>query len=332
MLLRTLMALTIGGVVVAAPGCPRATARGPEPVPPKAPAKEGAPAKTVAPDVVDAPTLGSVPQRIISLAPSHTETLFAIGAGDRVVGVTSYCDYPPEAAKLPRVSEFSKINVEAVVALEPDLILVAHGNPSEEVQQLKDLGVPVYGIDPVTYDEVADGIETIGRLVGEEANAHRVAEDLRQAKAAVAERVAASPPVDRPVVLISTVTMMELPLWIPGHHTFHDDMIRAAGGRNVVPEGLEDWQPMGLESLVKAEPDIILGPCPVGEDSVQKRDQFEANLRRIDGFSTMPALKTGRIHVVPEDSFFRPGPRLGDAIRLLARIVHPQAFGGEDTL
>jgi iron complex transport system substrate-binding protein len=281
--------------------------------------------------VEGAPELQAAPQRIVSLAPSHTETLFAIGAGDRVVGVTDRCNYPPEASKLPRVSEFSKINVEAVIALEPDLVLAAHGNPGDEIRQIKDLGIPVYGVDPKTYDEAVEAIEALGALVGEEASAHEVAEKLRRAKADVAARVADLPPGDRPVVLICPMPPLELPLWVPGAHTYHDDMIRIVGGRNVVPEGLADWQPIGLESLVKAEPDIIIGPYPEGKDREEERERLERDLRRIDGFATMPALKTGRVHVMPEDPLFRPGPRLGDTIREMAMIVHPELYAGEDT-
>lgn len=259
------------------------------------------------------------PERIVSLAPSHTETLFAIGAGDRVVGVTEECNYPPEAASLEKMGPYTAISAEKLVAAKPDLVLAAMGNPRAVIDQIRDLGITVYAEDPSTYDDVVGWVRTLGGLTGCREGAAKVCAALEAAREEVAAASGArtSP---KPAVLFVVHLETENTLWLPGRGTYIDDMIRLAGGRNVAGDQ-KGWPAMGLEALVASRPGVIIGTHKTGESPAKAESEFVARLREMGGWRSMPAVREGRVYLVDADSCLRPGPRLAEVVRAFGQFI-----------
>lgn len=263
-------------------------------------------------------TVPKPPERIVSLAPSNTEILFALGLGERTVGVTDYCDYPPEAKAKEKVGGFKDPSVEKVISLRPDLVLATGGIQREVVDRLDQLGVPVFVLDPHTMDEVLAGIRTVARLAGAAAAGDRVAAGLEARIAAVRDRTGAIPEAERPAVFYE---VWPDPLMTAGPGSFAHDMIALAGGRNVAADTAQPYPKFSLEALVAADPAVIVTP-------------FEETARdlaagRRPGWRGLRAVRDGRIAVVNQDLTSRPGPRLVDGLEAMARAIHPEIFAGE---
>lgn len=251
------------------------------------------------------------PQRLISLAPSITETIYALGLGGRLVGNTDYCDYPPEAKQKPRVGSVLNPNLERIVALKPDLVIgSAEANRLETADRLERLGIPLYGVTAHTVDEALASIEDLGRALGDEAAARNVVVQLRARAADVEKRIAGRQPVK--VLFV----VWHRPLTTAGRHTFVSDVIRRAGGVSIADDLLGDWPRMSLEEAVRRKPDVIL--FSHSESFTPNLDEFES----LPGWRGLPAVRNGRMHFI-SDSIVRPSPRLIDALEDVARILHP---------
>lgn len=248
------------------------------------------------------------PRRLVSLAPSVTEILFALGLGDRVAGVTDFCDYPPAAKTKPRVGGYAEPSLEALVALKPDLVVAsADSTKPQLVHRLESLGVPVYVVYPRTYREVAQTIRTLGRVTGAlragEALAASLEDTARRTQAAVAGR-------PRPRVLLC---VMVRPLVVAGPGTFVDDLIRLAGGVNVVPRGPSHYPTWGPEALLAHDPDVIVVTPHPGDPDPRTAFGKWPELR---------AVRTRRLQTVEANWVQRPGPRLVEGLRALASALH----------
>lgn len=263
-------------------------------------------------------TVAKRPERIVSLAPSNTEILFALGLGERVVGVTDYCDYPPEAKAKEKVGGFKDPSVEKVVALRPDLVLATGGIQREVVAQLEKVGVPVFVLDPHTMDEVPAGIRTVARLAGAAAEGERVAAGLEARVKAVRDRTAGIPEAARPPVFYE---VWPDPLMTAGPGSFAHDMIALAGGRNVAAGTAQPYPKFSMEELVAADPAVIITPF-------EETAKALADGRR-PGWRGLRAVRDGRVAVVNQDLTSRPGPRLVDGLEAMARAIHPELFAGE---
>src|SRR3989304_4491315 len=194
------------------------------------------------------------PQRIVSLSPSNTELLFALGLGDRVVGVTDYCDFPPEALKKAKIGGFSNPDLEKLVALSPDLIVADQIHEKEGIPELERRGLPVLALDPRTMAQVLESIRLLGRVTGKEAEAARLVEEMKIRIGAVSQRVAGLSPQERPRVLFVT---WHDPIWTAGNGTWHDQLITMAGGQNLLP-ALEGHKTGDLEVVLKRDPQVII--------------------------------------------------------------------------
>ncbi|MDK2990603.1 MAG: cobalamin transport system substrate-binding protein [Methanoculleus sp.] len=261
------------------------------------------------------------PQRIVSLAPSNTEILYALGLEDRIVAVTERCDYPPATANKPKVGGFSTVNIEKVIAMEPDLIFAAPANTDEVIGRLRSLGMTVVVLDTQTIDGVLHDIELVGRATGKEERASVLVEDLRGRIGAVAETVAENP-ADRPSV---AHVIWHDPLWVSGRGTFQDEVITLAGGTNAFGS-VDDWSIVSLEEFITTNPDYIL----VSSGSGMDRGEYDAiynyiinepRLQRLD------AVKSGRIYVIDADVVSRGSPRIVDALEEVADYLNPSAPG-----
>ncbi|MBI5932434.1 MAG: cobalamin-binding protein [Chloroflexi bacterium] len=262
--------------------------------------------------------LASAALRVVSLAPSNTEILFALGAGDKVVGRDEVSDYPAEALSLPTVGGWSGFSAEAIVALKPDLVLAAEINSPELVAELEGLGLTVYYLaNPKTLEDLYTNIEIVATLTGRDAT--KLTDSLKARVAAVDEKI--MPLSYAPSVFYEVDATDPSKPYSVGPGTFIHLLINRAGGANAVElAGITDPYPqISLEQLVIAPPDIIiLGDSMWGTTA-------EAVVAR-PGWDTLKAVVNGKIFPFDDNLVSRPGPRLIDGLEALARLLHPEAF------
>jgi iron complex transport system substrate-binding protein len=259
-------------------------------------------------------TLAAPPARIVSLVPSVTELIFALGAEQRLVGRTDFCDHPPAARQKPSVGGMLAPSLETIVALKADLVLATDaGNREETVAQLVRLRIPTYIVNANRVSEVKDVIGRVGALTGRPAAVSPLIARIEQRIAAIQTAVAAFPP---PRVLY---VVWPEPLIVPGRDAIVTELIRLAGGHSITADFRSDYPRASLEAALAAAPEVILlasygasaGPIP--------REKWQR-------FASLPAIKTGRLHAVHGDLLHRYGPRMVDGLEQLARALHPEAF------
>ena len=272
---------------------------------------------TVTDDLGREVTLSEKPERIVSLAPSTTEILFAIGAGDRVVGVDEISNYPPEVEAIDKVGKFSTINTEMVMSLDPDLVVAAYGNGIETIDVLSDLGIPVVGLNPTTLNETLRSINRVGALTGCEENATRLTENMSMKIDMV--RSAAEEADYEPRVLY---VIWYDPLYSAGNGTFEDEMIGICRGNNLASD-LPAYGIMTLETVIDGDPEIIITTSGggMGLDETNLSYEYITTDSRFAGLS---AVKDDKIYVIDADIACRPAPRIVDALEELLRYIHPE--------
>jgi iron complex transport system substrate-binding protein len=256
-------------------------------------------------------------QHVVSLAPSNTEILFAIGAGPQTIGRDEFSDYPPEAKNLPSVGgSMGQYSTEAIVALKPDLVLAAEINSPELVKQLEDLGLTVYYLkNPKTLEEMYTNLEIVGQLTGKDAAP--VVQGLKARVQAVDEKV--MPLSSRPSVFYEIDATDPAKPYTYGPGSFGDLLIARAGGYNIGHELSDPYPQMSLEQIVVANPSIILlGDSNWGTtaDNVTSRP----------GWESVSAVQNKQIFPIDDNLISRPGPRLVDGLEQLAKLLHPGAF------
>lgn len=254
------------------------------------------------------------PRRLVSLAPSMTEILYFLEAGDRLVGVTSYCNFPPEVKNKPRVGTYWEFNLEAILALKPDLVLaMAHqGEGPGSLQVLQHWKIPYYLGRADTLPQLFDLIEDLARLTGREEVARRKLPALKARARRVQERVQGLP---RPRVLLE---IDQEPLITVGRTSIQGDLIHRAGGANIASKVNQRYPVFNLEEVLKFRPDVILFTGMADAASLPWRMNFWRQ------WTMLPAVRAGRLHWVEPDLVDRPGPRLVDGLELLANYFHPQ--------
>ncbi|MGO9641577.1 MAG: ABC transporter substrate-binding protein [Candidatus Acidiferrales bacterium] len=254
-------------------------------------------------------------RRMVSLAPSLTETIFALGAGDRLVGDTDACDYPAEAKTKTKVGSTIAPSIEEVIALRPDLVLATESlNRQETVDALDRLGVPVYVTDPRTVQDVVDSTARLANVIGAGDAGPALLGGLRARLETLRRRLSGVPA--RRVLF---VVWMD-PLISIGRHTFISDALAWAGAMSVV-ETDQNWPHMSLEMIVKLQPEYLVFAGSHGDAGVPSL----ADLQTRPGWRDLEAVRAGRV-VVVSDALLRPCPRILDAIEELARDFHPEAF------
>ena len=260
-------------------------------------------------------------QRIVSMAPSNTEILFAIGAGSQVVGRDEFSDYPAQVKSLPSVGgSMGNYSNEAIVALKPDLVLAAEINTPDQVKTLEALGLTVYYLkNPTTLDEMYKNLEVVAQLTGHESDAESLITSLKARVAAVDSKLANV--TKKPIVFYEVDATDPTKPYTYGPGTFGDALIAEAGGTNFSDAaGITDQYPqVSLEQIVKTNPQImILGDSAYGvtSDSVKARA----------GWGTIDAVKNGMIFPFDDNLVSRPGPRLVDGLEQLAKLLHPELF------
>ncbi len=263
-------------------------------------------------------TVNEIPHRIVSHVPSITEMLFALGLGERVVGVSDYCDYPEEAQSKPSVGNYFNPSIENIVALEPDLVLT--DGHSEGIVQLDELEPPInyMVIDPKDIDGVFEDLELLGKVTGTEGEAEELIEDMQDSIAHVLALVEGAP--QPRVLFIIDATDLTFP-WTAGHGSFVDAFITMAGGENIAAQAEGAWVQLSLEEIVNADPEIIILPAKHGTAFTSPETLMEHSV-----WQGTTAAKEGKIFIIDDDLVSRSGPRIVQGIEELARIIHPELF------
>ncbi|MCJ7654332.1 MAG: cobalamin-binding protein [Dehalococcoidia bacterium] len=252
------------------------------------------------------------------MAPSNTEILFALGLGDKVVGVTEYCNYPQEAMTKPKVGGFSNVDIEKVVSIEPDLVLATHIHGKTAIPALEKLGLTVVALTPGSLNEVLDSITLVGKITGQSREASKLINDLGARIEAVADKTRNLSPDQKPRVLYIT---WHDPLMTAGTETLADDVISSAGGQNIAYDISGD-KAINLETVIYRDPQVIVASVGMGsgEDLPWQYVQTEPRLKNTQ------ALLNDRVYKIDGDVIHRPGPRIVDALEQMAQFIHPEFF------
>ncbi len=263
-------------------------------------------------------------RRIVSLAPSITESLFALGLGDRVVGVSRFCDWPPEVRNRPQVGGLFDPNLERIVRLAPDLVIGLDGQP-DTLWPMHKLGLPLLVVDHRSIEGLLESIRLLGAVCGASAEAERLLQDIQDRLEAVRQRVAGRP---RPRVLVSvqrTVGAGRIEnIYISGQEGHLGRIVQLAGGENAAPSAWAAFPIVSAESLLQLDPDVILDLVPGFCSQNLPREQILADWRSLSG---LRAVREARVYLLDEDFVFRPGPRFILLVEKLAQLFHPDAFG-----
>ena len=300
---------TPAGAAVTAPATPRGT-----PATPAATPRGTTYPLTVRDDAGRSVTVAQRPVRIVSLAPSNTELLYALDLGDRVAGVDRFSNYPPAALAKPKIGSYSAANLEQVVALEPDLILAAGITRPDVLTALAARGLTTVVLNPADLAGVLANITLLGQLADVGANAATVRGSLETRIAAVAERAKGATTKPRAFVELDPTQFYSV-----GPKSFVDDLIARAGGTNIAADTGTPYPQLSQEQIIAKDPEVILlgdGSQGVTPEAVKGRA----------GWGGISAVKSGRIVVLDEDVFLRPGPRSVDALEQLLRYLHPELF------
>jgi len=253
------------------------------------------------------------PQRVVSLAPSVTETLFALGFGNRVVGVTTYCDYPADARKLPKIGGFINPSLEAIAAQRPDLVIgVNDSNHPVKAREMERLGLKVALLTVSSVNDILNSIKSVAGLIGSPEAGEKLVDKITRQFDDVTKRVAPAP---RRRTLLAVGLR---PLVAVGGRNFLDELITLAGGENISGNAAQPWLNLPDEYVVARAPQVII-EAGMGSD----RGRVARNWNDL---KSIPAVKERRIYGYPSDKILRPGPRIGEGLEEIARLVHPECF------
>lgn len=260
----------------------------------------------------------SRPTRIISVVPAVTEMLFALGLGDRVVGVGSFDKFPPEVATLPRVGALLDPDLERILSLRPDLVVV-YGSQTEFRQQLDRAKVPTFVYSHAELADVPATITALGERIGAGPKAQALVDELHHRIAAVRSRVAGAPR-PRTLIVFGRESLSLRGIYASGGYGFVHDMVTAAGGDNVFADLKQQSVQATSELILARRPDVILElraePLP---------PDIEAKERAVwNTLASVPAVRNGRVHIVTDRRTVVPGPRVGEGVEVIAKVLHPR--------
>lgn len=247
----------------------------------------------------------AAPERIVSLVPSITENLFALGVGDKVVGVTTWCNYPLEAAERVAVGDAFNLNLEVLLSLEPDLVVGDDTLVHSYLEQLTELGIPVFAVAPTNLQEVMDSLVSLGEAVGAEEQGERLAGEMAHRLDSL---LASVPSGKKPRVFVE---IWNEPLSTVGPGSFIDELISLAGGENIAADTGNPWPQFSEELVIARDPEVLI-LTNFNKDDVLNRTAWQ----------DLSAVRSGRIYEVDSDIYVRTTPRLLDALEELIEIFH----------
>lgn len=260
-------------------------------------------------------------RRIVSLSPSNTEVLFGLGLGEKVVGVTSFCNYPDEARKLPKIGGFAArtISVESVLALKPDLVLAGDETQKPVTDSLARLGIVCVAIRVRDFQDLFASIRLIGGLGGKSREAEALVASMKARVDRVVETAQKIPPERRVRVYWE---VFDEPLMSAGPRSIVGQQIMLAGGLNIFADVKEEYPHISAEAVIERNPDVILGPLYMREKALTPE-----RLAARPGWARLAAIRNGRVGTLPDEPVSRPGPRLVDGLELIATRLYPDYFG-----
>jgi len=257
--------------------------------------------------------LREVPSSLIPLAPSLTEILYFLGLGDRVVGVTTFSQYPPEARKKPKVGSYINLNVEKIISLSPDLVIgTVDGNEPRVIDILEQAGTKVYIVNPRNVEELLETIVKVGEVCGIPQRAQRLAVELRRPVSRIERKTRL---LRKPLVFLQINIK---PIMTVNRHTFQHDLIRLAGGVNMARDEKVPYPRINIEEVIKRKPDVIL------ISSMERGGLFERARKEWLKWITIPAVRDSRVHLVDSDLIDRPSPRFTRGLEVMAALIHPE--------
>lgn len=266
-------------------------------------------------------SLRSTPQRIITLAPSFTEIAFALNLGDNIVAVTDYCDFPAEALNLPKVGGIIDPNLEAIVALHPDLVILL-ASQQRTIKQLQQLNIPTLAVFNATLSDIQNAIHVIGQYTQHQDQAQKLLTAIDQKITTLEEKTIG---LARPRVMItmghSIDNQQMKQVFIAGQNDFYNDLIILSGGKNAYQENWIDVPSLSLEGIMQINPEVIIDIFPEADDhdaDLNNVLQQWQNLEYID------AVKNNRVYIIQEDYATIPGPRIFLLLDQFARLIHPE--------
>jgi iron complex transport system substrate-binding protein len=263
----------------------------------------------------------SPPTRIVSTAPSITEMLYALDLGDRVVGVTIYCHYPPEVTKKPKIGTYIDPNLEVIAALKPDLVIIQK-NPVQLQAKLERLGLHVLEVKHDNVAEVFESITAIGKAAGAESKATELNAKLHRDLDQIHNRVANLPPTTMMFVVGRAPARIE-DIIVTGRASYLTDVMQVAGGRNIFTDSVAAYPKVGIEEILARNPEVIVDMGDM-TDTVGVTDERKRSVVALwDRYPSLRAVKNHRVYAVASDIFVVPGPRMIDAAREFARMLHP---------
>ena len=272
---------------------------------------------TLTDDLGRAVTIGALPERIISLAPSNTEILFALGLGDRVVGVTDFCDYPPEALGKDKIGGPWTPSMEDIVALQPDLVLAASINPIDVINGLEGMGITVFGIESTDLGDLLNDIDMVGLITDKESEAEALIDDMQSKIDDVTAKTEGLAPGEKPRVFH---ICWHNPIYTPGQGTFIHDLLEKAGGVNIFDE-LQGWEAVSLEAVIARDPEVIIVSAMGGVAS--ETWEWVNTESRLEDVS---ARQNGRVYFAESNWVERGGPRIVLGLEQIAKYIHPGIF------
>jgi iron complex transport system substrate-binding protein len=278
-------------------------------------------ARTVADDLGREVSMAFAPERIVSLSPSNTEILFALGLGDRVVGVTKYCNYPPsvlelkDSNKIEVVGGYVDPDIEKILSLYPDLVLVSRTRSSGAVSLLDQEGIATFVVDPNNLSSIIQSIEKVGKITGQEADASELCSQMEARMKAISDKTSS----------LSKTRVLYIvwhdPVKTAGYGTFEDELIEKAGGVNIFHD-LSGYVQVDPEAIAVRNPEVIIACSGMGSGA----DMPLSWAKTERGLNPTDARKNGRIYQAEGDLITRTGPRIVDGLEMLAKFIHPEAF------
>ena len=276
-----------------------------------------APPGTLIDDMGRAVSIEEIPQRIISLAPSNTEILFALGLGERVVGVTEFCDYPLEALDKKKVGGYSTPDIETIIALQPDLILASSIHGEDVIPALEERGFTVFALEPKNLDGILEDIQLVGRITGKEEEASELVTQMGNRIKAITDKTKNLE--GKPRVFYIT---WHDPLWSVGSGTTTQELIKEAGGVNIFQD-ITGHKTVDIETVIARNPQIIIACTGHGEAEGKPFNWARTEPRLM----VAEARKNNRIYQIDADLVTRTGPRIVDGLESFAQFIHPEIFG-----
>ncbi|WP_174715271.1 ABC transporter substrate-binding protein [Paenibacillus sp. DCT19] len=262
-------------------------------------------------------TFEKAPAKIVSVSPAETESLFALGLDEQIVGVSDFDDYPEAATTKPKMGGVSKPNEESIIAADADIVFTGISMNEEAVKKFRDLGIVIFKTDPKSVDDVAKNIETFGQITDTQEKAQEIIAKMKQDVTDVTEAVKAVKPEEKKNVYVEFS-----PGWTVGKGEFMDELITLAGGNNVASD-LQGWNEINEENIIAANPDVILYANDVIDENSKTLDQI---IKARSGWDQITAVKDDAVIGLDANLLSRPGPRVTEGLKAVAKAIYPDLF------